>query len=198
MSSILRDSPSSISDLRADVPDALSRLISRCLEKRPEDRVQTARDVYNELRHVQKQLESGQSPALPDEAARQPPPSARTVGSPWIAVIPFAAGNDEESLALADGLTDDIMAGIARFPYLSIVAAQSARQHKGATADARQIGSALGARYILDGGIRRAGSTMRITARLVDASSGAHLWAESFNRDLTGGPSRCKTTWRAA
>ncbi len=188
MSSILRDSPSSLSDLRADVPEPLSRLISSCLEKQPEDRVQTARDVYNELRHVQKQLESGQFPGSFDEAARQPPPSARTVGSPWIAVIPFAAGTDEESLALADGLTDDITTGIARFPYLSVVAAHSDRQQKGATADAKQIGSALGARYILEGGIRRAGSTMRISARLVDASSGAHLWAERFNRDLTGGP----------
>ena len=59
MSAILRDAPRSTSEIRADIPDALSRLIQRCLEKRPDDRVQTARDIYNELRHVQKQLESG-------------------------------------------------------------------------------------------------------------------------------------------
>ena len=58
MSSILRDSPRAASALRPEVPDALSRLIDRCLEKRPEDRVQTARDVFNELRHVQRQSES--------------------------------------------------------------------------------------------------------------------------------------------
>ena len=96
-------------------------------------------------------------------------------------------GSDEESRALADGLTEDITAGLARFPYLSVVAAHSARQYKGTTADARQIGQALGARYLLDGSIRRAGGTMRIVARLVDAESGAQLWSETYTRDRSAG-----------
>ncbi len=91
---------------------------------------------------------------------------------------------DEESRALADGLTEDITAGLARFAYMSVIAAHSARQYKGTTADARQIGQALGARYLLDGGIRRAGGTMRIVARLVDAESGAQLWSETYTRDV--------------
>jgi TolB-like protein len=183
MSSILRDTPSSTSDLRTDVPEALGRLIARCLEKQPDDRVQTARDIYNELRHVQKQLESGPRPKPASGSAR-----AVRHDSVWLAVLPFtSAASDEDSRTLADGLTEDITAGLARFPYLSVVAEHSARQHKGTTADVREIGKALGARYILDGGIRRGGSSIRITARLVDAGSGAQLWSETYMRELAQG-----------
>jgi TolB-like protein len=180
MSSILRDTPSSTSDLRTDVPDALSRLVARCLEKQPDDRVQTARDIYNELRHVQKQLESGPRPKPDSRPAR-----AAGTDSLWLAVMPFTSvATDDDARALADGLTEDITAGFARFPYLSVVAEQSARQHKGTAADVRQIGKVLGARYILDGGIRRGGTSIRITARLVDAESGAQLWSETYTREL--------------
>jgi serine/threonine-protein kinase len=181
MSAILRDTPSSTSDLRSDVPDALSRLIARCLEKQPDDRVQTARDIYNELRHVQRQLESGPRPKPDSGSAR-----AAVVDSLWLAVLPFTTrGTDEDARTLADGLTEDITAGLARFPYLSVVAEHSARQHKDTSADVRQIGRVLGARYILDGGIRRGGTSIRITARLVDAGSGAQLWSETYTRELS-------------
>jgi len=183
MSSILRDTPSSTNDLRMDVPDALSRLVARCLEKQPDDRVQTARDIYNELRHVQKQLESGSRPRPDSGSARAAP-----AGGTWIAVMPFTSvATDDDARTLADGLTEDITAGFARFAYLSVVAEHSARQHKGTTADVRQIGKALGARYILDGGIRRGGTSIRITARLVDAGSGAQLWSEVYTRELAQG-----------
>jgi TolB-like protein len=106
----------------------------------------------------------------------------------WLAVLPFTSGSsDEEARTLADGLTEDITAGFSRFPYLSVVAEHSARQHQGTTADVRQIGKALGARYILDGGIRRAGTSIRVTARLVDAESGAQLWSETYARELRQG-----------
>src|SRR6185503_10939524 len=91
MSSILRDTPSSTSDLRTDVPDALSRLIARCLEKQPDDRVQTARDIYNELRHVQKQLESGPRPKLHTRPAR-----TAATDSLWLAVLPFTSVATDE------------------------------------------------------------------------------------------------------
>jgi TolB-like protein len=183
MSSILRDTPSSTGDLRSDVPDALSRLVARCLEKQPDDRVQTARDIYNELRHVQSQLASGARPR-PDGG----PGRAAVNDSLWLAVLPFTTrGTDLDAVSLAEGLTEDITAGLARFPYLSVVAEHSARQHKGTTADMRQIGKALGVRYILDGGIRRGGTAIRITARLVDAESGAQLWSETYTRELPPG-----------
>lgn len=145
--------------------------------------MQTARDIYNELRHVQKQLESGSRPKPGSGSAR-----AAVVDSLWLAVLPFTTrGADEDARTLADGLTEDITAGLARFPYLSVVAEHSARQHKDTTADVRQIGRVLGARYILDGGVRRGGTSIRITARLVDAGSGAQLWSETYTREPAQG-----------
>jgi TolB-like protein len=145
--------------------------------------VQTARDIYNELRHVQKQLESGSRPKPGSGSAR-----AAVVDSLWLAVLPFTTrGADEDARTLADGLTEDITAGLARFPYLSVVAEHSARQHKDTTADVRQIGRVLGARYILDGGVRHGGTSIRITARLVDAGSGAQLWSETYTREPAQG-----------
>ncbi len=165
----------------------LARLIARCLEKRPEDRVQTARDVFNELRHVQKQPDSGSAGSTPSTplkggAGRVGPAASRNV---WVAVVPLAAPTaDTEIDALAESLTEDITAGLSRFSYLSVVAAQSARLHKGTTADARRLGHELGARFILEGGIRRAGQSIRLTVRLVDASTGGQLWSETYSSSL--------------
>jgi serine/threonine-protein kinase len=187
MSSILRDAPRAASALRAEVPDALSRLIDRCLEKRPEDRVQTARDVFNELRHVQRQTEST---AHRTAAGPAPAVAVTSGGLPafdlhWVAVLPFTTSRaGDEVTALAEGLTEDITAGLARFPYLSVVTAHSVRQHNTATADPRQVGQALGARYLIEGGIRPAGQGVRISARLIDASTGAQLWSETYTHAL--------------
>jgi adenylate cyclase len=176
MSSILRDTPASASTVRSEVPEPLGRLILRCLEKRPDDRVQTARDVYNELKHVQKQLESG--PRRLDSGA------ARAVigESLWVAVLPFTTrGTDAEASTLADGLTEDITAGLTRFASLSVVAPQSAWSFKGSALDVRQIAERLGARYLIGGSVRKSPSGVRITAHLTDATTGAQLWTETYD-----------------
>src|SRR5262245_9050259 len=101
MSSILRDTPHSIVERRSDIPEPLERLVERLLEKRPEDRWQTARDVFNELRHVRKLVESGGSRS---SSAARPAPQQNLS----IAVLPFTARNNEaDSEDLAAGLTDD-------------------------------------------------------------------------------------------
>ncbi len=151
MSSILRDTPSPIHERRADVPDALTRLVARCIEKRPEDRVQTARDVFNELRHVQKQIESGATRRSGSGAV-----SAAPEASLWIAVLPFGARSaDADTEALAAGLTEDITGGLSRFPALSVVAPQSAAAFRNSPLDVRQVAERLGARYALGGTVRR-------------------------------------------
>lgn len=185
MSSILRDTPSSASDIRTDVPDALSRLIHRCLEKRPDDRVQTARDIYNELRHVQKQLESG--------SARRPSDSgsARVAAaeSAWIAVLPFTTRTaDPDSQALASGLTEDITSGLSLFPSLSVVALHSTRSFKDSPLDARQIAERLNARYIMGGSVRKSASGLRIAVHLIDAHNTTQLWGDTY--DHGGGERR--------
>jgi TolB-like protein/tetratricopeptide (TPR) repeat protein len=182
MSAILRDTPAELSTRRSGGPDALNRLVGRLLEKRPDDRVQTARDVYNELRHMQRTLESGDA-RRPDSGAAAPPESALRV-----AVLPFSAsGTDANAAALAEGLTEDITASLARFPTLSIVAQHATRQFAGGVSDVRDVAGRLGAKYVLSGQVRKSEAAMRIGVHLVDVESGAHLWSDTFNRTLDSG-----------
>jgi TolB-like protein/Tfp pilus assembly protein PilF len=177
MSSILRDAPSNISDARADIPEALSRLIARCLEKRPNDRVQTARDIYNELRHLQKQIESG--------SARRSSVHSAMSGTFWIAVLPFTSAGEASVQALADGLTEDITAGLSRFSSLSVLAHQSVREAAARGADSQRVAERLSARYVIAGSVRQSGASLRVGAHLVDASSGTQLWSEIYQRDTS-------------
>ncbi|HXZ18346.1 MAG TPA: hypothetical protein VEG63_00240, partial [Candidatus Acidoferrales bacterium] len=94
------------------------------------------------------------------------------------------AGADPEMASFADGLAEDIIAGLAKFPYLSVISRNSTLRFKGQTGDVRSVGQQLGARYVLEGGIRKGASTLRINMQLIDTQSGAHLWAETYNREL--------------
>src|SRR5580765_7668158 len=94
----------------------------------------------------------------------------------WVAVLPFKYGGTEASLtALSEGLTEEIATGLSRFSYLRVISRSS-------TGDSRSAGKALGARYVMEGSLRQAGTRLRIAVQLVDTSSGAHLWAETFDR----------------
>jgi len=102
----------------------------------------------------------------------------------WIAVLPFKSSGDAEMESFANGLGEDITTGLSRFRYLSVVASTSAARLKGETGDERALGAKLGARYVLEGSIRKGGSGIRASAQLVDTQTGAQLWAETYNRDL--------------
>ena len=102
----------------------------------------------------------------------------------WLAVLPFKSSGDAEMESFADGLGEDITTGLSRFRYLSVVASASAARLKGEAGDERALGAKLGARYVLEGSIRKGGSGIRVSAQLVDTQTGAQLWAETYNRDL--------------
>jgi TolB-like protein/class 3 adenylate cyclase len=102
-----------------------------------------------------------------------------------LAVLPFNIfGNDDQSEFLADGLVEDILTALARFKLVSIIARNSTFAYRGQGIDVRRAGIELGATYILEGSVRRSGDTVRITAQLIDATSGGHLWAERYDRNL--------------
>ena len=104
---------------------------------------------------------------------------------PSIAVLPFVnMSGDPEQDYFADGMTDDIITELSRFSELFVIARNSSFQYKGRAIDVRQVGRELGVRYVLEGGIRRAGNRMRINAQLVDAVTGAHRWAERYDRQV--------------
>lgn len=175
MSAILRDTPPLTSDVRADVPEALARLVARCLEKRPDNRVQTARDVYNELRQVQKQLESG-SARRPDSG---PVPPAS------IAVLPFTDLSEKKDQEwFCDGIAEEILNALTGLPGLRVAARTSAFSFRGREADLRAIADALGVHTVLQGSLRRAGDRVRITVQLVDTRSGFQLWSERHDREM--------------
>jgi adenylate cyclase len=102
-----------------------------------------------------------------------------------VAVLPFAnLSGDPQQDYFSDGITEDITTELSRFSELLVIARNSAFQYKGKAVDIRQAGRELGARYVLEGSVRRSGDRIRITAQLVDAMTGAHRWAERYDREL--------------
>src|SRR4029077_4936827 len=93
-------------------------------------------------------------------------------------------GGDADQGCFSDGITEDIIAELSRFSELLVIARHSTFQYKGQPIDIRQVGRELGARYVLEGSVRRSGERVRITAQLIDAMTGAHRWAERFDREL--------------
>lgn len=113
-------------------------------------------------------------------------PSPRPSGDfPSIAVLAFAnLSGDPNQDYFCEGVTEDIITALSRFSELLVIARNSSFQYKGRNVDVRQVGSELGARYILEGSIQRSDGIVRITAQLIDAARGTHLWADRFDRKL--------------
>jgi adenylate cyclase len=85
---------------------------------------------------------------------------------------------------ISDGISEDIITEPSRFSELLVIARNSSFQYKGKAADIRQVGRELGARYVLEGSVRRSGDRVRVTAQLIDAETGAHRWAERYDREV--------------
>jgi adenylate cyclase len=111
--------------------------------------------------------------------------AASLSGKPSIAVLPFVNlnGNVQQDY-FSDGITGDIITELSRFSDLAVIARSSAFQYKGKAIDVRQVGRELGVRYVLEGSVRSDDKHIRITAQLIDAASGAHRWAERYDREL--------------
>jgi adenylate cyclase len=126
--------------------------------------------------------DSGAQPAPPDSSrARLALPD-----KPSIAVLPFAnMSGDGEQEYFADGITEDIITALSRIHWLFVIARNSTFVYKGRAVDVKQVARDLGVRYVLEGSVRKIGNRVRITAQLVDTTSGAHHWAERYDRDLT-------------
>jgi adenylate cyclase len=119
------------------------------------------------------------------EARHTRGPALAVPDKPSVAVLPFAnMSSDPEQEFFADGIAEDVITELSRYPSLFVIARNSSFTYKGRTVDARQIGQELGVRYVLEGSLRKAGSRVRITAQLVEAESGNHVWAERYDRDL--------------
>ena len=134
-------------------------------------------------------LEVGAAPAKP--ASRGKPAtleaSARLAlpNKPSIAVLAFQnMSGDPEQEYFADGMVEEIITGLSRIKWLFVIARNSSFVYKGKAVDVRQVGRELGVRYVLEGAVRRAGDRVRITAQLLEAETGAHLWADRYDGKL--------------
>src|SRR5215475_63907 len=120
--------------------------------------------------------------AQSDQSSQKPP---KLPEKPAIAVLPFQnMSGDPEQEYFSDGLTEDIITELSRFKNLLVVARNSSFTFKGQAVDVKEIGRKLGARYVVEGSVRRAGNRIRITAQLLETATGNHLWAERYDRDL--------------
>ncbi|MFO1061568.1 MAG: molybdopterin-dependent oxidoreductase, partial [Dongiaceae bacterium] len=121
----------------------------------------------------------------PGEAPKAPPPALALPDRPSIAVLPFQnMSGDPGQDYFADGIVEDIITALSRMRWLFVIARNSSFAYKGRSVDVRQVGRELGVRYILEGSVRKAGNRVRITGQLIEAASGAHLWADHFDGEL--------------
>ena len=112
-------------------------------------------------------------------------PALSLPDKPSIAVLPFTnMSGDPEQDYFADGMVEDIITGLSRIKWFFVIARNSSFTYKGRSVDLRQIGRELGVHYVLEGSVRKAGNRIRITAQLIDASNGHHVWAERYDRSL--------------
>jgi adenylate cyclase len=112
--------------------------------------------------------------------------SLPNVATASIAVLPFTnMSGDPEQEYFSDGISEDIITDLSKISGLTVIARNSSFAYKGRSVDIRTVGQELGVQSVLEGSIRRAGKRVRITAQLIDATNGAHLWADRYDRDLT-------------
>ena len=168
---------------RPGVPAPVATAIERALAKTPADRfptVQAWRKALVQSTAVSSGGASGPSDSVVNSGAK------RAAEGFWVAVIPFSyTGADPDVSALAEGLSEEIVTGLARFSYLRVMSRGATAHHAQETSDGRAAGEQLGARYLIEGSIRQGGSRLRIAVRLIDASTGAHLWAETYDRPFS-------------
>jgi adenylate cyclase len=115
--------------------------------------------------------------------AAQPP--LALPDKPSVAVLPFTnMSGDPEQEFVSDGIAEDVITALSRYPSLFVIARNSSFTYRGRAVDVKQVGRELGVRYVLEGSVRKAGNRIRVTAQLVEAGTGNHVWANRYDRDL--------------
>ena len=119
------------------------------------------------------------------EEAREAVPAIARGDRPAIAILPFTnMSGDPEQEYFADGITEDLITALSKHRWLNVIARNSTFGYKGQSPDIRRLGAELGATYVVEGSVRRAGQRVRVTAQLIEAATGNHVWAERYDRDL--------------
>jgi serine/threonine-protein kinase len=160
LSALIRDDPRPL-----NAPEEISTIVRRCLAKRPAARFASMMELKAALNRIEIK------------------PSAND--KPSIAVLPFAnMSGDKEQEYFSDGLAEEIINALVKISGLKVIARTSAFAFKGQNTDIRKIAETLGVANILEGSVRRSGNRIRVTAQLITAADGSHLWSERYDREL--------------
>ncbi|MEE8116154.1 MAG: protein kinase, partial [Gemmatimonadales bacterium] len=177
MAKRLTTTPPMLSSLRAGVPRGLDGVLQRAIAIEPDDRFDSAADFRDALAAVERGTPRGLE-AIASSAV----PAARPQS---IAVLPFTnMSTDPENEYFSDGVTEDVINALTKIPGLRVAARTSAFAFKGKNQDVREIGRQLNVTTVLEGSVRRSANRLRITAQLINAADGYHLWSEQYDRDL--------------
>jgi serine/threonine protein kinase/tetratricopeptide (TPR) repeat protein len=174
MASILREQPKPLAEHRRDLPENLCRLIRKCLEKAPRDRIQTAAEVRAELKAMLHAHEAGV------EKPRTPPTQATS-----IAILPFAdmsAAKDQDWFC--EGMSEEIMNALAPISGLRVASRTSTFKAAREIADLKTIAAALSVSHIVEGSVRTSGTRVRVTARLTEVATDAQIWSDRYDREV--------------
>ncbi len=146
---------------------------------------QTLKNIAEPMRVWRVQVGTSSASATRKSASASSSQTLALPDKPSIAVLPFQnMSGDPEQEYFADGMVEDIITALSRFKSLFVIARNSSFTYKGKAADIKQVGRELGVRYVLEGSVRKAGARLRITGQLIDAATGAHLWADKFEGGL--------------
>ena len=174
MSAVIRDQPAPASQSNPSVSPDLERIIGKSLEKEADLRYQTARDLVADLKRLLR--ESAEDSSTTARAGRE---------QASIVVLPFEnLSPDPNNAFFADGLTEELIADLAKVRALRVISRTSAMHYKGTTKPVPAIARELNVTHVLEGSVRRAANSLRITAQLIDATTDVHLWAEKYSGGL--------------
>jgi non-specific serine/threonine protein kinase len=187
---ILSDSPEPISKRNSKAPPELDRLIAKTLEKDRDFRCQTAAEIRADLKRLKRDMDSSgrlDSPARNADSAKSPaaPVAAAASKKKTVAVLYFEnLSGAKEDEYFRDGMTEDIVTELSKIARLEIFPRSEMLPFRDKPVTAPQVGEKLGAMYVLEGSIRRAGNRLRITTQLVESTTRHSVWAERYDRQM--------------
>jgi len=189
LAAILKSEPENVCQMVGGIPPELGRIVWKALRKARDERFQSARDLYADLKELKNQLDVAaargvSAPLVFASGVSIGVQSAVEVRNS-IAVLPFTnLSADAENEYFCDGLAEELLNALAKIEDLQVAARTSAFSFKGKNTKVSEIGNALNVKTVLEGSVRRSGNRLRITVQLVSAADGYHLWSECYDREL--------------
>lgn len=175
MYAILNEEPESVTTLKSQIPDQLEKIVAKSLKKNLSDRYQDMHGLRSDLEKLKKKM-NHMAMKVADERGDE---------SSSIAVLPFVnMSADPENEYFSDGLTEELINSLTKLKDLHVVARTSSFAFKGKDIDIREIGNRLNVQKVLEGSVRKAGNSIRITAQLINIEDGYHVWSDRYDRDL--------------